>query len=397
MRKMRAFFFQPQYIMSSDTNVVEKISRYQQFLKQDPNNINLTIDLVDLLCQANRWEDAQRVIDECPPLVKESVAIILKKGEVFLLQRDFTSARTYLEQHIDTNHEFSKHHMAQHMLGLCHFFQEQYSDAIPAFENSLNTMSSEPQNLKYLAYSHHHLNQLTQALRYAEEWAQATPSADSFGYLAIILFDLNKLEAAEEYARRAIELAPDQSDAQVIIGSIVLAKGQLANAIEAFQIASKSNPNSGRTWLGLGLVALAQQATNEARSFLERAQTLMPKHIGTTLALGWLKFKLGEIEQAKSEFENALALDRNFAESHGALACAYIMLDQIESATEHITLARKLDPHNFASAYAQVLQLRKQGKANEAEALQSKIMNQRPPQQSMTLVELVQSFAQPIQ
>ena len=383
--------------MSTDANVAEKIARYQQFLKQDPLNIKLTIDLVELLCQTSRAQDAVDLINDCPASVQEHTSITLKKCEAFLLLRDFSSAQTLLQQKIEVHHELSQHMLAHHMLGLCFFYQERYFEAITSFENSVSHSEATPQNWKYLAYSHHHLNQLTDAIEYAYKWVEKMPDADSLGYLAVILFDLGDLKTADEYAQKAIKIDPEQSDAHVITGSIALSTGQLQNATKDFQVASKRNPNNGRAWLGLGLIALAQHTPQDARILLERAKNLMPKHIGTSLALGWLKFKLGEVIQAQSEFTNALGLDRNFAESHGALACTHIMLDQPELAEQHITLAKKLDPHNFASAYAQVLQLKKQGKHNDAEILLGEIMRQRPPQQSMTLTELVQSFTNPAQ
>ena len=46
----------------------------------------------------------------------------------------------------------------------------------------------------------------------------------------------------------------------------------------------------------------------------------MPGHVGSRQAVGWCRVLQQDLSAARAHFEHTLAMDRNFAENHGALA-----------------------------------------------------------------------------
>jgi hypothetical protein len=68
-----------------------------------------------------------------------------------------------------------------------------------------------------------------------------------------------------------------------------------------------------------------------------------------------------------TSFENALALDRNFAESHGGLAVVFALQSQAHKAQEYAEVALKLDRNNISGRYAQALL---SGEIKDTETLQ---------------------------
>jgi DNA-binding SARP family transcriptional activator len=69
-----------------------------------------------------------------------------------------------------------------------------------------------------------------------------------------------------------------------------------------------------------------------------------------------------------------MELDRNFGESHGALAAVQVLQGKIDEARASIKRAQRLNPLGFAAYYAQMLLLEADGKGEEAKQLVESIM-----------------------
>jgi Tfp pilus assembly protein PilF len=128
-----------------------------------------------------------------------------------------------------------------------------------------------------------------------------------------------------------------------------------ARAREDFARALAVNDKDGRSWSGLGLASLLAQDFEGARKQLETAVKHMPGHIGTWHALGWCHIAGQRLDAARHCFEQALALDRNFAESHGGLAVVAAMAGDRKGAEESVERALRLDPACLSARYAQSL------------------------------------------
>jgi Flp pilus assembly protein TadD len=92
-----------------------------------------------------------------------------------------------------------------------------------------------------------------------------------------------------------------------------------------------------------------------AKVHLERAVTNLPAHIGTLHALGWCQLMRRELAQAEQTFRKALALDRNFGESHGGLAVASALQGKKSEAEEGVQRALRLDPESLSARYAEMV------------------------------------------
>jgi Flp pilus assembly protein TadD len=68
----------------------------------------------------------------------------------------------------------------------------------------------------------------------------------------------------------------------------------------------------------------------------------------------------------RSGIAQALALDRNFAESHGGLAVVAVLQGREEEARASLKRALRLDPQAMSAQYAEMLLLQRAGKQEEA-------------------------------
>jgi tetratricopeptide (TPR) repeat protein len=92
-----------------------------------------------------------------------------------------------------------------------------------------------------------------------------------------------------------------------------------------------------------------------AQDAFRKAVTTLPQHIGTWIGYGWCQFLSNQPEAARASFEEALRLDRNFGESHGALAVALARLGETERARAEVQVALRLDRRCLSARYAEAM------------------------------------------
>jgi Flp pilus assembly protein TadD len=144
-------------------------------------------------------------------------------------------------------------------------------------------------------------------------------------------------------------------EALVVAGSLALGRDDAATAAALLKEALAISPDDGRSWAGLGMASLLNGDTAQAKEQLERAAANLPTHIGTLHALGWCQIVRGELGGAQQTFRNALALDRNFGESHGGLAVAHALQGNRSEAEEGVQRALRLDPEGLSARYAEMV------------------------------------------
>jgi Flp pilus assembly protein TadD len=167
-------------------------------------------------------------------------------------------------------------------------------------------------------------------------------------------------------ASTAIEAGVGGQEALVARATVAMAEGDTVSAFGALRPALEARPDDGRTWSTLGMASLQARDVVGARSQFARASQLMPGHIGTWHGLGWSCLLLSDRAGALSAFQRALALDENFAESHGAVGLVLALGRRTEQAEYHLLRAERLDRRNLTSRYARALA---RGQAQDAQAL----------------------------
>jgi Tfp pilus assembly protein PilF len=112
-------------------------------------------------------------------------------------------------------------------------------------------------------------------------------------------------------------------------------------------------PANARAYIGLGTLALLENDLQQAKAHLLRGVELMPGHVGSWHVLAWTHLMSGEIDLAELRFRHALELERNFAETHGALAAIAALRGDRAASERGIEVALRLDPQSLAARFAQ--------------------------------------------
>jgi Flp pilus assembly protein TadD len=119
-------------------------------------------------------------------------------------------------------------------------------------------------------------------------------------------------EPATQAFRRAAEKGV--RDAHLLLGILLKEAGDYAGAEREFREAEKENPHNGQTLLELGKLVLARGELPEALSLLERAGYLMPNTSAVQYQLGLAFGRLGRKDQAEQHMNRWRELEKQQAE-----------------------------------------------------------------------------------
>ncbi len=213
--------------------------------------------------------------------------------------------------------------------------------------------------------------------------AQQIQSADAdfrAGYAAMTQGDLAQAHAA---FAKVVVLTPKVAAGHSAYGAVLLAEGNAANAVRELELAHRLDPKEETATLNLATaysrearyvdaVAMFRLLPNEAiltseaaiayatalaktgdlRSAAERlGMEVARKPTDSALrdALGTVLAQQKQYEEAKTQFERAIALDNDLPSAHLHLGSLYLMEQDVPRALAELLIAVKLEPDDLPS------------------------------------------------
>ncbi|HCS47063.1 MAG TPA: hypothetical protein DIW61_01890 [Candidatus Aminicenantes bacterium] len=207
------------------------------------------------------------------------------------------------------------------------------------------------------------------AIIYHQKWLALDPGFKA-GYLFLVrdYLNLDELDKAAEFARRYIEIAPDDAAAHHMMGYVYYFKGELDPGMDEFEKALKLDPQYDDAVIGQAQVlakggrfaesreklapllgvkmkpehrigasfqmawnALAQKKPGEAEFYLkEMNKIILASHLDILspfghYTLGWAYLTLGKLSDARREFEVILERNNPAAGIYGPAASHYFL------------------------------------------------------------------------
>jgi tetratricopeptide (TPR) repeat protein len=144
--------------------------------------------------------------------------------------------------------------------------------------------------------------------------------------------DGGEVEQAAALSAAALALGQRPVEALLVNATLALAQGDTAGAIAQFQEVLDTDPNEGRSRVGMGDASLMAHDYLAAKQQLERAVALMPGSIGGWASLGWCHVFSDDLASAGKAFQQAMQINRTFAETHGSIATVAAMRGDIVKA-----------------------------------------------------------------
>ncbi len=162
-----------------------------------------------------------------------------------------------------------------------------------------------------------------------------------------------KAAEAEDINRQILKDNPQDSFAKEVEGSLLLDRGDIANAMVDLQGAVMADPKNPADHYRLGLAHMARATSDRSVAG-------------------------GEIEQARQEFERALAIRPDFVMARLALARLEIAKGDYEAATKTAEQALAVDRSNLSAKIIESAALLAQKKTDEARRLLESLRAQTP-------------------
>ena len=160
------------------------------------------------------------------------------------------------------------------------------------------------------------------------------------------LVHLSEGEFGEALEQLAVAAArrPDHLDVRLALGSTLLGLGHLQRAAQEFVRGTEIDPSSPVARQRLAQSLLDQGRYSAAIGQISLALEIDPDSPASLLLLGSAHSKSGNSELAVEPLERLVSSQPGHFAGHFNLAAAYAQLDRFSEASEHYSIAMRLDP-----------------------------------------------------
>ncbi len=175
-----------------------------------------------------------------------------------------------------------------------------------------------------------------EARRAFQELLQLNPdSFEALTWVAVLLRNSQEIDQAIAYAKRAIQLQPDNALGHSSLGSCFLFLRQPTEAIRAFQLAVELAPDAAELEHNLAQAYLMDHQHGEAIQRFRRAILLAPFDSHSYLTLARVYMLYGMAGEALECLESGLIALPDCAELHSSAGAAFAMIRNDEAAERH--------------------------------------------------------------
>jgi tetratricopeptide (TPR) repeat protein len=308
---------------------------------------------------SNQLAEAERLLNQVLKVAPDEAAALNLMGALRAKQGRLDEAETLFTRAVRSNAALAGAHM-----NLAHLYLLKREPEKTASELK-EVLRLEPGNaeagyrLAWLLLSQGRVDECIELVERLKTSQQ--PSAPLLGVVASAYLKKGNKEGAVSALKRAVELSPNEAAYHFALGVAWLKHPpNLEEARLSLSQSLKLRPDDAQAQLLLGYVLLRQKQYTEARALLEKN---VEKGAGTPEAF----YYLGLIAQGQNEdaravefFEKSIRLDPSFAHSHIALGASYLKLKDYERARQALETGVKLSPedpkahYNLAMLYARM-------------------------------------------
>lgn len=299
------------------------IEHYKAALKADPGAAFLAEELTDLYIQAGRLRDA--VVEAEQMLARDPGNVeahrILGRiysrmiGDPAQGRLDEGMLRRAIEQFQKVTEKDPSDAEAFVTLGRLYRLAQNSVEAEKAFQKALELDPDNEYALHGLALLYSDLGDTKTAVQMWERLAQRNPHPRIFRALAATLSEARDYSGAVAALRRALELAPKDTEIKRELAENLLLKGDYNEAATLYRELADANPRDAQYPLRLSQIYRQQGDLKKAREAHERARALDP---------GSLEVQYNEV---------------NLLEAEGQLAGAIARLKEILNSTARVAYA----------------------------------------------------------
>jgi Flp pilus assembly protein TadD len=140
--------------------------------------------------------------------------------------------------------------------------------------------------------------------------------------LGSVLLQKGQVDEAIVHFRKSVEIKADHADAQANLGSALLQKGELDEAITQYCKALEIKPDDALVHYDLANALTLKGQVDQAIAHYEKALEIKPGYAEVCNNLGIVLFQRGEVDQAITYYQKALDINPQYIEARANMAWA---------------------------------------------------------------------------
>src|SRR5580700_7585704 len=281
---------------------------FRQVVALNPGVGGAYANLGVVYMRRKQWSKASESLRQAEKLMPQVAGIRLNIGLVHFRQNEFLKAIPPFESVV---HDQPDALQPRHLLGLCYFFAERWSDAA----NTLEPL-----------------------------WAQESTQLSYLYVLSIAAHRAGKKELDEKATLQLIKAGEGSPEFHLFMGKAHLNLEQYDLALADFQAAAEANPALTFVHFNLGLTYLKKQDYEHARDEFLKDAAVEPDLALNYDELGDVYSLLQQDTDAEKSYREALRRDPRLVNSYFGLAKTYQREEKYPQALTAIDAAGKLDP-----------------------------------------------------
>jgi putative PEP-CTERM system TPR-repeat lipoprotein len=320
----------------------EAHAKLAKALALEEKNSGTWVQIGDLEVAANRLPEAESAYGNAINLKSDDVDAMLRRAAVRIDNNQLVDA----SKDIDAAFKLSKSNLAATQLrGVLQFKQGQLADARASFETVLKARPNYPPAVAWLGFTNLTAKDYEQAARQFAQYTRSVPSdrvqalfglaqarlghgedaeqtlsalrkvnvvdPQSLVVLAQAHMTLGDTDLAAAYMAKAVEEKPKEADLRVGLASALSQKGETTQAIAQLESALQIDPSMVEADQLLIQNLIRDKQYDKAQTAVEALEKKQPKNPTTFILKGTVYSAKGDVDNARKNFEQAMALDPN--------------------------------------------------------------------------------------
>lgn len=282
----------------------------QKIVAMHPEDYKARAELGDLYVALKKYDEAREVFEGIKRDAPQIPAGYLKLSQLYFSQGDKTKSLQLLREGYEKNpdspvllEQFVKFHMSQ----------KQFDKAVELCQSRIAKNSSDPFAYNLLGVAQTSMkeydaaeNSFLKAIEMAPSWL---PPQNSLANLYLLQ---GKEDKAIEKFKAALGMNPRNPAAYITLGAIYERKEDYKEAIAVYEQAVSAIPNLWQAANNLAFL-LSEYSTDradheKALEYAKKALRQRPNIPAIMDTVGWVHYKLGDIQKARGFIEEALEL-----------------------------------------------------------------------------------------
>ncbi len=285
----------------------EAVTYYEDLLKNDDSNYELSLTLGKILVELGNIEDARVRFESCIKQKPQQADAYIFLGRLFMSVGQYSEAIKIFKTYISIN---DSDYTGHYNLAECYLQNKEYKNAIAEYMQTIS------------------LNQ---------------KGHESLFKLGLIYDETDETEKAIECYRAVIQLKPDFIDAYNNLG-IVLAKSQShVESLAAYTAGIKLAPDNFRLCFNMGVVLFELKRYEDSADAFARAVELNPDDKDVYYYLGASLTELKQYDKAIKAYGRALDDRMEEGELYYNIAAVYALMKKQDIALDNLKKAVSKD------------------------------------------------------